>query len=290
MGAENNLIKSADLQRVREIDFVERFAESTGKLIDMLGITRIEPKEAGTVLKIYKATGQLVNDGTVAEGEIIPLSKYEVEGTPVGEMALKKWRKATSAEAISEKGYDQAVTMTEARMLKDVQAAIKNQFVSFLGEGTGVATGKGLQAALAAAWGQLQVKFEDNDIESVYIMNPLDVSDYLATADVSLQTAFGLSYIENFLGLGTVILTSAVTKGTFYATAKDNIVLYYLPVAGGAFDGAFEFTADSTGYIGVHEEPDYTNMTSSETVVSGINLFAERADGVIVGTITNEGA
>ena len=290
MAAETNLIKSEDLKRVREIDFVERFAESTQKLIEMLGVTRLEPRQAGTVLKVYKATGQLVNDGTVAEGDIIPLSKYEVEGTPVGEMALKKWRKATSAEAISEKGYDQAVTMTETRMIKDVQAAIKSQFTTFLATGTGAATGEGLQAALAAAWGQLQVKFEDNDIESVYIVNPLDIADYLGRADVTLQTAFGLTYVENFLGLGTVIMTSAVTKGTFYATAKDNIVLYYLPVASGGFDGAFEFTADSTGFIGMHEEPDYTNMTSSETVVSGIDIFAERLDGVIVGTITNEGA
>ena len=288
--AEQNLIKKADLQRVREIDFVERFAESTQKLIEMLGVTRLEPRQAGTVLKVYKATGQLVNDGTVAEGDIIPLSKYTVSGTAVGEMALKKWRKATSAEAISEKGYDQAVTMTETRMIKDVQAAIKNQFTTFLATGTGVASGNGLQAALAAAWGQLQIKFEDNDIESVYIVNPLDIADYLGSADVTLQTAFGLTYIENFLGLGTVIMTSAVTKGTFYATAKDNIVLYYLPVASGGFDGAFEFTADNPGFIGMHEEPDYTNMTSSETVVSGINIFAERLDGVIVGTITNEGA
>lgn len=284
MSAPKNLIEVTDLARVREIDFVERFSESTGKLIEMLGITRLEPKEAGTVLKIYKAQGKL-EDGDVDEGETIPLSKYQTVGTPVGEMKLQKWRKATSAEAISERGYDQAVTMTEDRMIKDVQASIKDKFLGFLEKGTGVASGNGLQAALAAAWGQLQIKFEDNDIESVFLLNPQDVADYLATAQVTLQTAFGMSYIENFLGMGTVILTAGVPKGTFYATARENIVLYYLPVAGGAFNGAFDFRSDSTGYIGVHEEADYTNMTSAETVVSGVTLFAERPDGVIVGEI-----
>ena len=40
------------------------------------------------------------------------------------------------------------------------------------------------------------------------------------------------------------------------------------------------------GYIGIHEEPDYTNMTASDTVINGMTLFAERLDGVVVGTIS----
>lgn len=286
--AEANLIKSADLARVREIDFVERFSESTQKLVEMLGITRVEQKQPGTVLKAYKATGTL-EDGSVPEGDTIPLSKYQVEAIPFNEITLKKWRKATSAEAIEERGYDQAVTMTTDRMLKDVQKVIREDFTTFLATGTGTATGEGLQAALANAWGQLQVKFEDNSIESVYIVNPLDVSDYLAKAQISTQTAFGMSYVENFLGLGTLIMTTGVPQGSFYATARENIVLYYLSPANG-FEGAFDFTTDSTGYIGIHESADYTNLTASDTVVNGMVLFAERIDGVVVGTITNEGA
>jgi hypothetical protein len=94
-----------------------------------------------------------------------------------------------------------------------------------------------------------------------------------------------MSYIENFLGLGTVILNSSVPKGTIYSTAKDNLVLYYVPVNGADLSEAFTFTADNTGYIGIHEEPDYTNMTASDTVVNGMVLFAERIDGVVVSTI-----
>ena len=40
----------------------------------------------------------------VAEGETIPLSKYTTEAVNYGEITLKKWRKATSAEAIIERG------------------------------------------------------------------------------------------------------------------------------------------------------------------------------------------
>lgn len=284
MAAETNLIMSADLARAREVEFTYTFGESIRKLMEALGVTRKIAKQAGTVLKAYKATGTL-QDGNVAEGDLIPLSKYQTQPVTFDEITLKKWRKATSAEAIIEKGYSQAVTMTTDAMLKDVQKGIRSDFFTFLGTGTGVATGDTFQATLAQAWGQLQVLFEDDDIQSVYFMNPLDVADYLATANITLQTAFGMTYVENFLGLGTVIFNSSVPKGKVYATAKDNLILYYIPVNGADLNEAFSFTSDATGLIGIHEAPDYTNMTASDTVVSGIVLFAERIDGVVVGTI-----
>ena len=285
--AETNLIKKADLVKAREIEFVSMFGENVRKLVEALGITRKIAKQAGTVLKSYKATGTL-ESGAVAEGDVIPLSKYQTVAVSYGEITLNKWRKATSAEAIVERGYEQAVEMTTDRMLKDVQKKIRNDFFTFLGTGTGSASGTGLQAALAQAWGQLQVKFEDDDVEAVYFLNPLDVADYLAEAQITTQTAFGMQYIENFLGLGTVFLNSSVTKGTLYATAKENLVLYFIPVNGADLEEAFSFTADETGYIGIHETPDYTNMTASDTVINGMTLFAERLDGIIVGTIAGE--
>ena len=285
MAAEENLIKKSELVKAREIEFVALFGESIKKLVEALGVTRKIPKQAGYTLKAYKATGTL-QPGTVAEGDLIPLSKYQTEAVSYAEIVLKKWRKATSAEAIIEKGYDQAVQMTTDRMLKDVQKGIRTDFFTFLATGTGTATGATFQAALAQAWGQLQVLFEDDSIEAIYFMNPLDVADYLATAQITTQTAFGMTYVENFLGLGTVIFDSKVPQGTIYATAKDNIVLYYVPVNGADLGNAFSFTADQTGLIGIHEEPDYKHMTAEDTVMSGVVLFAERLDGIVKSTIT----
>lgn len=282
--AETNLITSADLVRAREIEFTYTFGDSIKKLMEALGVTRKIAKQAGTNLKAYKATGTL-QDGNVAEGETIPLSKYVTEPVDFGEITLKKWRKATSAEAIVEKGYSQAVTMTTDAMLKDVQKGIRKDFFDFLAEGTGVAEGDTFQATLARTWGQLQVLFEDDDIEAVHFMNPLDVADYLATANISLQNAFGMTYVKNFLGLGIVFFNSSVPQGKIYSTAVNNLILYYVPVNGADLNEAFSFTSDATGLIGIHEEPDYTNMTASDTVLSGIKLFAERIDGVVVGTI-----
>lgn len=288
MAAENNVIKKAQIAKVRELDYAQMFGENVNNLIKMLGITRKIPVTAGTVLKVLKSTGTL-ESGIVAEGDIIPLSKYQTTWTQVGEATLNKWRKATTAEAIIKGGYDQAVNTTDKRMLLDIQKGIRTNFVNFLGTGTGSASGTGLQAALANAWGQLQVLFEDDDVETAFIINPLDVSDYLGTATITTQTAFGFTYIENFLGLGTAILTGAVEKGTFYATAKSNIILYYIDAneANGLGD-IFDFTTDSeTGFIGIHEEANYQRMQEETIAVAGIDILAERLDGVVVGTISS---
>lgn len=287
MAVEKNLIVTTDLTdaQIREIAFTEMFTENLRKLIEALGVTRKIAKQSGSVLKTYKATGTLEN-GTVAEGEVIPLSKYKMKVVNYGEITLKKWRKATTAESIIASGFEQAVTLTTDRMMKDIQNNIRKDFFTFLGTGTGTATGVGLQSTLAQTWGQLQTLFEDNAIEAVYFINPLDIADYLATAQITTQTAFGMSYIENFLGMGTVFMNSSVPKGKIYATAKDNIVLYYVPVNGADLGEAFSFTSDETGLIGIHEDSEYKNLTCEDVIVSGLTLFAEMLNGIVIGTIT----
>ena len=282
---DTNTVKSADLAKVRDVDFAERFSTSIETLMKMLGVTRKIEKKAGETLKAYKVTGTL-ESGTVAEGEVIPLSKYSTTYATIGEATLEKWRKVTTAEAISEKGYGQAVNDTNNKMLKDIQKKVRKKFVDFLATGTGSATGTSLQAAIAHVWGQLQVLFEDTSVDTVYFMNPLDVADYLGTAQISTQTAFGMSYIENFLGMGTVILASDVPKGKVYGTASENIVLYYIPVTSADMAEAFELTADATGLIGIHTGPAYDKLSAETVAASGVGLFAEKLDGVVIGSIT----
>ena len=280
-----NTTKAEDLAKVRDVDFVTRFEAGLGTLLKMLGVTRKIEKKAGEVLKVYKVTGEL-QDGEVAEGEIIPLSKFQTTYEPIGEAKLKKWRKETTAEAISEKGYGQAVNDTNNKMLRLIQGGIRTNFVSFLGTGTGAASGVGLQGALAQIWGKMKVLFEDTSVEVVYFINPLDIADYLGNAQISTQTAFGMTYIENFLGMGTAILASDVPKGKIYATASENIVCYYINVTGSDMGQAFHLTSDETGLIGIHTDAVYNNLTAETVAASGVGLFAEVLDGVVVGTIT----
>lgn len=282
--AETNTIMQADIARVRMVDFNLQFTGSLRKFIEALGVTRKIAVQEGAALKQLKVTGTL-ESGNVAEGELIPLSKYETEEVNVGEVKLNKWRKGTTAEAILKGGYDQAVGATTDKMLKDIQKGIRKSLFDFMAEGTGEASGATLQPALANAWGKLAVLFEDDAVETVYFLNPLDVADYLGTATIDMQTVFGMNYVENFLGLGTVFFNSSVPKGKFYATAKENIVTYFINIASGEIGGAFDLTADETGYIGINEYPDKDTARVIDLVMSGVTFFPERADGIIVGTI-----
>lgn len=287
--AETNLTGQAQMKRIREVDFVTQFSHnSLKKLIETLGVTRLIPMMEGTTMYVYETTGTL-QDGNVAEGEVIPLSQYETTKKAVGEITLKKWRKAVSAEAIKKSGYQAAVVATDQSILRNVQTGIRTDLFSFLNgsiEGSVTATGAGLQAALAAAWGQLQVIFEDDEAQAVFFLNPLDVADYLGTATVTVQTAFGMQYIENFLGLGTVVLSGRITKGAFIATAKENLIMYYLTMTGDLAN-AFSLTTDETGYIGIKSGYQNEERAQIESLVmSGIQFLVEYAAGIVKGTIS----
>lgn len=287
-GAETNLITTEQMKKVREVDFVSQFTHnSLNKLLEALNVTRKIPMMEGTTMYVYSVTGTL-EDGAVPEGEVIPLSQFETIKTPVGEITLHKWRKAVSAEAIKKSGYDAAVRDTDTALLRKVQGGIRTDFFNFLnGEISGsiTASGENLQSALANAWGKLQVQFEDDTAEAVYFVNPEDVASYLATAQITTQTAFGMNYVKDFLGLGTVVMTSRVTKGTFKATAKENLIMYYLTMNGDVAR-AFELEADELGYIGIKSGYQNEERAQIESLVmSGIQFLVEYAEGVISGTI-----
>lgn len=284
MAVENNTITTNETARARLIDFVMQFTGSINKLMEALGVTRKIAVQEGAALKVIKVTGTL-ESGNVAEGELIPLSKYETEEVAVGEMKLNKWRKATTAEAIAKGGYEVAVGATTDKMVRDAQKTIRTDLFAFMATGTGAANGNGLQAALANAWGKLQVLWEDDAVETAYFLNPMDVADYLGTAQVTMQTAFGMNYIENFLGLGTVFLNGSVPQGKFYATAKENIVAYFINANAGDIKNAFQLVADETGYIGIREYVDGDHASVVDLVMSGVTFFPERIDGIVVGTI-----
>lgn len=287
--AEDNLITKSDLARVREADFIAQFNHNVlGKLTEVLGVTRKIPVMEGTTLYTYTTSGTL-ESGDVSEGDVIPLSKYAQEKQPIGSVSLLKWRKAVSAEAILKSGANAAIAETDAAMLKDVQKTIRSGFFAIISDIQGVsAEGATLQAALADAWGKLQVAFEDDAAEAVYFLNPADMAAYLGTAQITMQTAFGMNYITDFLGLGTVILSNLIQAGTFIATAKNNIIMYYLPMNG---DVAREFNlaSDESGFIGINS--GYTNeerATKESLIMSGITFFPEYAGGVVNGTITSD--
>ena len=132
----------------------------------------------------------------------------------------------------------------------------------------------------------MQVLFENDATDGVIVIaNPQDISKYLGVqTNITTQTAFGMTYFQTFLDV-KVMSNSSVPAGTFYATVADNLNLAYPAISGGEINKAFSFTTDATGLVGITHTADYTRANYETTILTGSVLFAERLDGVIVGTI-----
>ena len=96
-----------------------------------------------------------------------------------------------------------------------------------------------------------------------------------------------MTYFKAFLDVG-MMANASVPKGKIYATVADNINLAYPKVSGGEISKAFSFTTDETGLVGITHAPDYSRSSYETHIITGPTLFAERLDGVVVGTISAE--
>lgn len=269
------------------IDYANKFNTQVRSLLQLLGQHDPIALRAGEVIKLYTTTVTL-GAKQPAPGAIIPLS--EVKREPAGEIVLDydPKRKSVTFQDVQKYGFEQAIRRTDQALIREVQKGIKDGIIANLDKGTGVATGVGLQAALAQAWGQVQVAFPEDAIVSVAFVSPLDIADYLATAQISMQTAFGMSYLQNFLGVDVVFVNPAITKGTAYVTAAHNLNFVYADVSG-ELSKVANFVKDESGILGIAHDINLQRATSETLIMSGIAWYAEVLNGVVKTTITTAG-
>ena len=286
--ARENAITTAQVCVALDQEMVEAFKGEYDRFEEILGIFPAETVAAGTALYQYKVTGELAESPN--EGETTPLSLYKVEKVPVGEIGIKRYGKQTTAEAILKGGFEVAVAKTDKKMLQQLRSGVMSDFFTALGNGTGTATGEGLQAALAQSDAALQVALEGNNDEAgavVHFVNPLDIADYLAKAQVTMQTLFGMNYLKNFLGVDHILVTSKVEQGTLFATPVENIHIRGIDF-GTLSDAGLVYERDSLGLIGIHHVPDYDRGSADTYAMVGANFLPEVLDYIVKGTIESE--
>lgn len=282
--AEEGVVTTTDLEPAISIDYATRLATNVTELQQLLGVTTMIPMNSGSTVKVYKMS-KVNTPSQVGEGEVIPLTKIQQKLSQTIELTLNKFRKSTSAEAIQRSGRSLAINSTDAKLLSGIQAQIKSDFYDLISTGTGKAEGKNLQATLSAVWGAIKKYYVDLDATPIYFVSSDDVADYLGTASVTTQTAFGMTYIENFLGLGTVVVSPQLTKGKVIGTAKENLNGAYVPANSGDVANSFGLQADTTGLVGMAHTVGADTATIDTLAFSGVKFFPEYIDGVIVGTI-----
>lgn len=292
MAPKANLTMSANVEvRAREIDFVTRFGDAfASSLREILGVMRMIRKENGTVLKT-KSASIVLQDGKVGEGEEIPYSLASVEETPYGEITIEKYAKAVSIEAVNEHGAEAAINMTDEAFLNELQGNILDRFYAHLATGKLTSNETTFQMAVAMAIGKVKDKFKKmrkNHSKIVVWVNTLDAYKYLGAAELTVQSAFGIDYVENFMGADKMILSSEIAEGKVIATPVDNIICYYVDPSNSGFRKlGLEYTVSGeTPLIGFHANGNYNTAVGESFALMGLTLLTEYIDAIAVVSIT----
>ena len=295
---ENVTISTQFTTSAREVDFVTRFNDNWDALRTILGIMRPIRKAPGTKLVSYKAEvdGTLQGGSTVAEGDEIPFTKMKVSPVTYGDIEVAKYAKSVTIESVAKYGAEVAVEKTDDAFLVALQNKVLGDFYTFLATGSLALTPKTWQLALAQAKGKVLAKFMgmDKDVtEVVGFANIMDFYDYLGDKEITTQTMFGLTYVQNFLGYNTLFLLpdKYVAAGKVSATPVENIDLYYVDPSDSDFAklGLNYTVKGETNLIGVHVEGDYSRATGDMYAIMGMKLWAEYLDGIAVATVTPAG-
>lgn len=283
--ALDNQTGTAQIQvRAREIDFVTSFGKNLQALLDVMSIVRMIKKANGTKLKTKKAKGEL-QSGAVAEGDVIPLSQYEVEEEILDTISVEKYRKGVTLEAIAEYGYEDAVQRTDEEFKSDLINTVTDKFYAQLKAGSLVGHESTWQMAIAMAIGRVKDKFKKMKRTATGVavwVNTLDVYKYIGAADISLQTAFGFEYMKKFLGADVVFVSSEIPENVVIATPLNNIIGYYIDPGDSEFVKAgLSYTTDpTTHFIGFHAQGTYERAISDLYAIMGLRLFCEYLDAI----------
>lgn len=276
----------------RRNDFVTSFAQNWNALREIMGVARPIKKQPGTVLKSYKATLTL-EDGNVAEGAEIPLSKAKVTEVAHADLTIKKYGKGITIEDVDKYGEDVAIELTDEAFRNELLGEVMGEFYEFALTGELKPEGAtDFQSGVALAIGAVKNKFKTmrkDGSRVVVFVNTLDAYKYLGLASIGTQTAFGIEYLKSFMGAETMILAGDedIPQGTIVAIPVNNMVDYYAdPSNSGFAKMGLRYTVDSdVPMLGFAIEGDYSTATGNSWAIMGHKLWAEYLDAIAVVTV-----
>lgn len=295
MAVTKNTVLSQDVADSLSIEAVNSFRGEYDRLSEVLQFASVETRPAGAAINQFKVTGALNENkddtsssgDSYVEGDVVALSKYSLEKVPFGEMTVKPYRKATSADAVLKAGLEKAVIDTDKKMILHMRAKVVDNFFKALANGTAVSDGQGLQATLAMADAKLYDALETNNDATeglVHVISRQDVAQYLSDTTVDIQTLFGLNYLEDFLGIEHVLITNKVAAGTLYVTPRENIKVYGLDFSA-LSNAGLAYQTDADGLIGVAHTAEYDNVSVQTHAIMGAMFVPQVKDYIVKATV-----
>ena len=278
----------------REIDFVSRFGKNWDALREILGIMRPIRKAPGSRLISYTADVTL-ESGSVDPGEVIPYSKATITQATLADLSIEKYAKAVPIEDVTTYGAEIAIAKSDDAFLTKLQNVVMGKFYTFLNTGSLTGTATSWQAALAKAQGEVLNKWAgmQKDVTAIVgFANILDAYDYLGSANITVQTQFGMTYIKDFLGYSTLFLLPAaqIARNKVIATPVENIDLYYIDPGDSEYARlGLDYTVQGeTNLIGFHAQGNYSTAVGESYALMGMALWAEYLDGIANITVNSQ--
>lgn len=275
----------------RRNDFVTAFAQNWNALREIMGISRPIKKEPGTVLKSYRAS-LVLEDGNVAEGAEIPLSKATVSEVAHADLTIQKYGKGITIEDVDKYGPEVAIELTDEAFRNELLGKVLGEFYDFALTGELTDTASDFQMGVALAIGSVKNKFKTmrkDGTRVVVFVNTMDAYRYLGAANLTVQNMFGVDYLKNFMGAETLILAGDddIPEGKIVAIPVSNIVDYYAdPSSSGFARMGLRYTVDpDLPMLGFAVEGDYSTATGKNWAIMGHKLWAEYLDAIAVITV-----
>lgn len=233
---------------------------------------------------------------TYVEGDEIALSHFELGKVYIGDVNFFPYRVRITAQAIQRGGLRNALTRFVDKAYKQLRADTVTDLFNWINlfrNATVASPASGstwdLQQLIALTEEKLLDTLEtynENDTDIIHFMNRGDVYQYLSEATITTQDLFGLTYLENFLGINKVFLTNRVTAGTMVATPVANLKSYGIDF-GTLADADIEYQTDGSNLIGFGYGKAMDHASTEVYPVRTLTITPEVEQFVVRGSMTH---
>lgn len=233
---------------------------------------------------------------TYVEGDEISLSHFDLNKVYIGDVNFIPYRFRVTAQAIQKGGLRNALTRFTDKAYKQLRAdSVSDIFdwINLFGNATvadpAASSTWNLQQMIAHTEETLLNTLETNresDTDIVHFMNRSDVYGYLADATITTQDLFGMTYLENFLGVEKVFMTNRVTAGTMLATPASNLKAYGIDF-GTLNDAEFDYQTDGSNLIGFAYDRELKHASIEVYPVRTLTIAPEVEQFIVRGSMTH---
>jgi hypothetical protein len=228
------------------------------------------------------------------EGDKIALSHFNLDKVWLGEVNFIPYRIRITAQAIQRGGLENALIRFVEKAYKQLRADTVADLFTWINKFDNATISDPdsgqwtLQQMLAHTEDTLLNTLEtnsENDTDIIHFLNRSDVYDYLADATITTQDLFGMTYLENFIGINKVFLTNRVNKGTMFATPVANLKSYGIDFSTLA-EADIEYQTDGSNLIGFGYGKAMDHASTEAYPVRTLTIAPEVEQFVVRGSMT----